>query len=146
MVLKNFSEWLFPGDGDGNTAPPQCTPRVGAAGLLVAAAHRDGRYTDVEKDLVTAALMKLFMLTNPDAKALRQQAEEELFEGQKTFVFFAAAAKQLDRDDQEALITHIWRIVEEGDETVAEHVFVSSVRGFFGFTRAQAEALRPAGD
>lgn len=143
MVLKNLSEWLFPGDGDGTTAPPAVSERVGAAGLLVAAAHRDGRYTDVERGVATAALMKLFHIGNPEASALRVEAEGELFEGHRTFVTFAAAAKLMTREDQETLIRHIWELVASDKETLGENLFVSSVRDFLGFTRAQAEALRP---
>ena len=146
MVLKNISEWLFPGDGDGSTAPPSVSVQVGAAGLLVAAAHRDGRYTEVEKDSATAALMKLFHLGNPDASQLRQEAEQELFEGTRGFVTFASAAKQLDREEQEMLIRRIWELVGTDGETLGENIFVSSVRDFLGFTRAQADALRPSED
>ncbi|GGY52221.1 TerB family tellurite resistance protein [Parvularcula lutaonensis] len=146
MVLKNFTEWLAPGDGETKDPSPKLPPRVGAAGLLIAAAHREGRFTDVEKDLVAAALMKLFMLTNPDARALREEAEKELFENGRSFVDFAAAAKELDRDEQEALVTHIWRIVDLEEKVDGEHPFVSSVRDYLGFTKEQAEALRPAED
>ena len=144
MVLKNINEWLFPGDGDGSTSPPSVSARVGAAALLVAAAHRDGRYTEVEKDSATAALMKLFMLGNPEASKLRQEAEERLFEGTRGFVTFAAAAQQLDREEQEVMIRHIWELVASDGETMGENIFVSSVRDFLGFTRAQADALRPS--
>lgn len=146
MVIANISEWLFPGDGDGQTAPPQVRSEIGAAGLLVAAAHRDGRYTDVEKDAAAACLMKLFMLTNPDAKALREEAEKELHEGQRSMMTFAVAAKELDREDQEMLITHLWRLVASDGETTGENTLISAVRDVLGFTRQQAEALRPEDD
>lgn len=143
MVIANLSEWLFPGDGDGTTAPPQVSPEVGAAGLLIAAAHRDGKYTDVEKDAAAACLMKVFMLTNPDAQALRKEAEKALHEGQRSMMTFAVAAKELDRDDQETLISHLWRLVESDGETVGENTLISAIRDVLGFTRQQAEALRP---
>lgn len=145
MVLKNLSEWLFPGDGDGETHAPKVDPRTGAAGLLVAAAHRDGSYTDIERDTVTAALMKLFMLINPEAKGLREKAEEAILERNRTFMTFAVAAKGLDKEDQENLITHLWRVIESDGETTTENVFISSVRSVLGFSREQAEALRPTG-
>lgn len=146
MSLKNLSEWLFPGDGDGTTAAPAVDARVGAAGLLVAAAHRDGTYTDVEKDLATACLMRLFMLTNPEAKALREEAEGELFKGHRGFVTFAAAAKSLEHDERETLISHLWRLISVDGQTNGEDILVSSVRFVLGFTRAQAEALKQAAD
>ena len=145
MPIERLSEWLFPGDGDSQTAPAQVSPRIGAAGLLVVAAHRDGRYTRIETDVANAALMKLFHIGRPDAEALRVQAEEELFEGQRSFMTFAVAAKALERDDQEALITHLWRLVASDDETTGENVLISAIRDALGFTRAQAEALRPTG-
>lgn len=143
MVLKNLSEWLFPNDGDGETQAPSVSERVGAAGLLVAAAHRDGSYTDVERDLATAALMKLFHIGNPDATALRQEAEVELFEAHRSFMTFAVAAKGLDREDQEALVQRLWRLVETDGEQLAENLLMSSIRDFLGFSRQQADALRP---
>lgn len=144
MVIANLSEWLFPGDGDGTTAPPAVSPRIGAAGLLVVAAQRDGRFTQMERDVAIAALMKLCHIGNPEAKELLQEAEQELGEGQRSFMTFAVAAKGLERDEQEALITHLWRLVEVGEETTTENILVSSVRDVLGMTRAQAEALRPA--
>ncbi|MEO1659248.1 MAG: TerB family tellurite resistance protein [Pseudomonadota bacterium] len=142
-MIKSLSEWLFPGDGDGTTAEPSVSPRCGAAGLLVVAAHRDGTYSEIEQDVAAAALMKLFMLSNPEAKDLRKEAEDALT-GQRTMMTFASAAKRLDREEQEALIGHLWRLVEINDETIGENVLVSSIRDVLGFTRAQAEALRPA--
>ncbi|MEM1379750.1 MAG: TerB family tellurite resistance protein [Pseudomonadota bacterium] len=144
MVIAKLSEWLFHGDGDGTTAPPSVNPKVGAAGLLIAAAHRDGRFTQMERDIAIAAVMKLLHIGNPEAKELLQEAEEELFNGHRSFMTFAVAAKGLERDDQEALITHVWRLVESDGEDVSENVLVSSIRDVLGFTRAQAEALRPA--
>lgn len=142
MPIAKLSEWLFPGDGDGSSAPAQVSKEVGAAGLLVAAAHRDGHYSDVESDLAAAAMMKLFMLTNPDAKALVRDAEKELFEGRRSFMTFAVAAKKLDREDQETLIRHLWRLVETDGETLSENLLVSSVRDVFGMSREEAALLK----
>ncbi|MEM9809935.1 MAG: TerB family tellurite resistance protein [Pseudomonadota bacterium] len=142
-MIKDLSEWLLSGDSDGETAAPFVRPEVGAAGLLIVAAHRDGAYTDIEKDLATAALMKLFMLNNPDARALRVEAEEAIA-GTRGIITFASAAKELDREDQEALITHLWRLVALQGETADENMLLSSIRDVLGFTRTQADALRPA--
>ena len=46
-----------------------------AAGLLIEAAKRDG-YTEVERDMATQAIMKLFHIDNASAVALRQEAED----------------------------------------------------------------------
>nr|WP_233061628.1 TerB family tellurite resistance protein [Parvularcula mediterranea] len=112
--------------------------------MLVVAAHRDGNYTDVERDMAAAALMKLFHVPNPEARAMRDQAEEFLFAGARSFVFFASAAKELDREDQETLITQLWRVVGSDGEELSENLLMSSIRDFLGFTRAQADALKPA--
>lgn len=144
MALRNLAEFLFGGGGEDPAAPRALGPRVGAAGLLVAAAHREGSYTDVEKDLVTAALMKLLMLTNPEAKALREEAENELFKAQRGFMAFAAAARNLDSDEREMLVSHLWRLVTVDGAGVGEDILVASTRFVLGFTRAQAEALKPA--
>ncbi|MEO1040925.1 MAG: TerB family tellurite resistance protein [Pseudomonadota bacterium] len=142
-MIKNLSEWLFPGDGDGATAELPVSPRCGAAGLLVVAAHRDGTYSEIEKDLAAAALMKLFMMSNPEAKELRKEAEDALTGGQ-SMMAFAVAAKNLDREEQEALLSRLWRLVDTDGEPVGENVLVSSVRDVLGFSQAQADALRPA--
>ncbi|MEM9838096.1 MAG: TerB family tellurite resistance protein [Pseudomonadota bacterium] len=143
MVIANLSEWLFPGDGDGTTAPPAVSPKVGAAGLMVAAAHRDGHFKALERDKAIAGLMKLFHIGNPEAKELIQQAEEELHKGHRSFMTFAVAVKGMEKEDQESLITHLWRLVELDGEELSESLLISSVRDVLGFTRAQAEALRP---
>ncbi|MCQ8185683.1 TerB family tellurite resistance protein [Parvularcula maris] len=145
MVLRQLSEWLFPGDGDGETHPTAYTPQQGASGLLVAAAHRDGRYTLVEQDAVTAALMKLFMIGNPEATALRQEADAEV-EKSMSFVPFAAAVKGLPKEEQADLIRQLWVVTSVNGETLNEHLLISSVRDFLGFTRAEADALKPVAE
>lgn len=144
MVIAKLSEWLTPDDEENNTHAAKITPQVGAAGLLVVAAHHDESYTDVERDMASAALMKLFHIPNPEAKVMRGQAEEFLFAGERSFVFFAAAAKQLDREDQETLMTQLWRLEGAGGNEASESPLMASVRDFLGFTEAQADALKPA--
>lgn len=142
MVIKDISAWINADEAEGGSRT-QLSPRIGAAGLLVAAAHCDGRFTDVEKDTATAALMKLFHINNPDARNLRIEAEKELTEGAKSFPAFAAAAKALDREDQEKLMRYLWELVGSDGETDEESVFVMTVAERLEFTKAQAEALRP---
>ncbi|MEM7741522.1 MAG: TerB family tellurite resistance protein [Pseudomonadota bacterium] len=142
-MIKNLSAWLLPADGEGTVAEPTVSPRCGAAGLLVVAAHRNGTYSEIEKDLAAAALMKLFMMSNPEAKELRKEAEDALSDDRR-MTTFAHAAQKLDREEQEALVSHLWRLVEEDGDTDAESVLVSTIRDRLGFSPAQADALRPA--
>lgn len=142
MALKDLAEWLAMPAEDGALALPALSPRVGAAGLLVAAAHRQGSYTDVERDLAAAALMKLFLIPNPDAKALRREAEDALLESRRPFGDFAAAAGELDRDEQESLLRHLWQLAGH-DPAEGTHGLVAAVRDALGFTEQQADALRP---
>lgn len=144
MMLKWISEKLFPNDGDGNTVAPSLSPEVGAAGLLIEAAHRDSTYTEVEKDLATQALMKLFLMDNPAAVALRQEAEMAQSKA-TTMMGFASAARGLELEVKEALITRLWAITgSDQQDTVAESALVRSVIDVFGISQDRGRALKPA--
>lgn len=143
MVIANLSDWLRPDDGAGAGVIVALNPRVGAAGLMIAAAHRDGRFSAMERDRVIALLMKLLHVGNPEAKAVIQEAEDELRRGERGFTSFATAAKELEKDDREALIGHLWRLVARNGEAEGANVLVPSVCDVLGFSTVQAEALRP---
>ena len=144
MVIDKLSEALFPNDGDGNTSPPTLSPEVGAAGLLIEAAHRDGAFTEVEQDLVTAALMKLFRLTNPKAKALREEAASAQA-ASTTSMTFAAAAKGLPADLREGLVTQMWTVADSDDDLSGmEREVMGTVQTMFGLSRERLLALRPS--
>lgn len=142
MVLRDIDSWL--------SAPPvtdaavPVSPRCGAAALIVAAAHRRGRYSQLEQDRATAALMKLFHIGNPDAQKLRREAEGALKTQRLDFPACVKAAGTLDRDEKEALMTHLFRLVPSSETAPAETALIVAVRDAFGFSAAQVEALRPA--
>ena len=142
MVIDRLSEALFPGDGDGETAAPRLGPEAGAAGLLIEAARREGGLTEVERDLVDAALMRLFMLTNPKAKALRVEAEAAQARS-ATAMTFATAAGALPADQREQLVTHLWAIAgSDGSTSPMERELMGTVVTVFGLSRERVRALR----
>ena len=144
MVIDRISEALFPGDGDGETHASRLSPEEGAAGLLIEAAQREGGLTEVERDLVDAALMKLFLLTNPKAKALRVEAEAAQAKS-ATAMGFAAAAKALPPDQREQLVTHLWAVADsDGSNSAMERELMGTVETVFGLTRERVRALRAA--
>ncbi|MEE4210882.1 MAG: TerB family tellurite resistance protein [Parvularcula sp.] len=138
MVIENFTLWLRPPGADAAAERPACGPKTGAAALLVGAAHRDGHYSGVERDLVTAALMKLFMLSNPDARALRLEAEKVIGRGTDSAAA-AQAASELETETREALVRHLWAIGGKNADAL-----VAAASPHLGFSAAQADVLRPA--
>ena len=148
MVINRISEALFPGDGprdeEGARELPPLSPEAGAAGLLIEAAQREGGLTEVERDLVDAALMKLFRLTNPRAKEMRAAAESAQA-ASATATGFAAAAAQLPQETREQLITHLWAVADADNmNTQVERELMRTVETVFGMDRARLLALRPA--
>ena len=143
MGIEDLSERVFPNDGDGETHPAPLTADIGAAGLLIEASLRDGAYTEVERDLVTGTLMKLFRLPRPKAVELRKTAEAAQARS-TTIMGFATSAAKLSADDRAQLVTCLWQILGSDD---AEHAPESQVLGttesVFGLTRQQLLALRP---
>lgn len=143
MILHWLSEKLFPGDGDGNTEPSPVRPEIGAAALLIEAAHRDGEYTEIERDLATNAIMKLFHLDNAAARALRIEAEEAQAEA-AYMMRFATAARQLDSDQKERLVTQIWAVADSDRvETISETTLIHSITDILGIPAERAKALHP---
>ena len=123
-----------PADGP----PPVLTPEVGAAGLLIVAAHKDGVSTEVERQQVSAALMKLLHLPGPKAAALR--AEAERFE--EDAVVFAQAAADLPPDEREGLVTALWSLSEAGPDD-APNLVMDAVADAFAVSPERLAALRP---
>lgn len=143
MVIGKISDALFPGDGDGNTKPPNMTPELGAAGLMVEASQRDGAYTEVERQAASAALMKLFHLPGPKAVALRQQAETAQAQS-TTAMGFAAAAAGLAPDQREQLVTILWSLTDsDGSAEPFEREILGAVGTVFEMSRDRLDALRP---
>ena len=142
MVINRISEALFPADGDGETKPPTLSPEDGAAGLLIEAAQREGGLTEVERDLVDAALMKLFRPTNPQAKERRLAAEAAQARN-TTAMTFAAAAAQLPPEKREQLVTHLWAVADSDASTSGmERELMGTVETVFGLSRERVAALR----
>lgn len=140
MVIENFTLWLRKPD-EASGAPdikPVCGAKTGAGALLVGAAHRGGHYSSVEQDQVAAALMKIFMMGNPDARALRSEAEKAIERGVDS-AQAAAAAAELDTETREAVVRHLWVL---GGKKASD--VVAAVSPHLGFTPSQADVLRPS--
>jgi uncharacterized tellurite resistance protein B-like protein len=116
------------------------SPELGCAGLAIAAARRGGDYTEVEADRANAALMKLLMITRPQATALRKDAEDLRRSG-TALGAFAEAARGLPKDACERLITQLWALSGEG--ATAEDEVMRAVTHAFGMDKARIETLRP---
>ncbi|MEM9233347.1 MAG: TerB family tellurite resistance protein [Pseudomonadota bacterium] len=139
MMLKWLSDKIT---GQETGTLPEVTPEIGAAALLIEDAHRDDHYSEIERDLATSAIMKLFNLSNPEAVAMRRDAEEA--QGHSGYIMrFCVAAQKLDADTKERLVTHLWAIIDsDQEETVAESMLVNSVIDMLGISRERARALR----
>ncbi|MEM6650137.1 MAG: TerB family tellurite resistance protein [Pseudomonadota bacterium] len=115
---------------------------IGAAGVLVRAASENGSYTEIEEGRVTRALMKLFHMNNAAAATLRREAED-LLEQSTSLVSMATAAKELDSDKKEALMSHAWSLVEaQNEDVVGQSIFMRGIADIFGFTPERTRALR----
>ncbi|ADM09698.1 3-methyl-2-oxobutanoate hydroxymethyltransferase [Parvularcula bermudensis HTCC2503] len=114
---------------------------VQAATLLVEAARRDGAYSEVDRETVTASLMKLFYLSRIEADALRREAERRrTLDWQDAF---AADLTVLDSDRRERLVRLLWEIVDvQGLGCAAGEDLVFSVGDRLTLTPERISALR----
>lgn len=126
-------------DGGGSGAP--IGAQEGAAGLLVAAAQVDGSYTEVEKERVNKALMKVFQLASPAASKLRESAET-LTRKDVTLIAFAQAAKGLESDTREKVLTWVWDVLDRQLEAENPAAFVGRIADCWTMPRERAKALR----
>ena len=146
MVIGRISGALSPG-GEGAKPsapiPDALTPDIGAAGLAVAAGQR-GAYTEVERQRVTNALMKLLHLPGPKAAALRVQAEKLRDDG-VALDGFAGAAAGLPPDDRDALVTMLWTLSRPGGASDAAygHPVLDVLGVAIGMDADRLAALRP---
>ena len=130
--------------GDPSDRPGPVSPEVAAAALLIEAAHRDSNYTEIERDLATSAIMKMFRKDNAEAVALRREAEAAQASA-PYMMRYMTAARDLDPDTKEKFITQLWCVIDsDREETVAESMLVSSVIDVLGISRERARSLRPA--
>lgn len=119
------------------------TPVDGAAGLLVGAAHADGVYTEVERDLAASALMKLFRMPRREALDLCERRHPA--DGQVVRVaLYAEASRALEPSAREALLAWLWRLVDHGGAADEEVAFVMRVATIWGMDPARARGLRAA--
>lgn len=118
------------------------TIEAGAAGLLVAAARADGAYTEVERDGVTKALMRLFQSPSPAATALRQDAERAL-DADDRMTPFAEAVRAAEADTREKLLEWIWVVLDRNTGECDAPAFVNRVADCWAMPRPRAKALRP---
>ena len=137
MVIGRITGGPSPTPG----APPPLTPELGAAGLIVMAAHRDGVSTEVERQEATAALMKLLHLPGPKAAALRADAEAAEAAGLGEAAL-AAAAAALPADEREQLVTCLWSLSRLGPDDAATTV-LSAAAAAFDYAPERMTALRP---
>ena len=114
-------------------------PELGAAGLVAAAGGLGGASTEVERQAVTTALMRLFRLPGPRAAALRAEAEALRAEG-VDLAGLAAAAAGLGPDDRDQLVTTLWSLDSQGD---AAGPALAALAEALGTDGERLEALRP---
>lgn len=141
-MLQWLSEKLSPSKEETPRTPEPVSPEAGAAALIIEAAHRGGSYTEVERDIATAALMKLFSLNNAEAVALRREAQAAHREAPQ-LMRFAQAARDLDVEKKEQLITKLWEILDSCEKGLpANPELISSVTDVMGLSTERARALR----
>ena len=114
------------------------SPSLAAAGLLIAAARKDGTLTEVERQSVTAALMKLLHVPGPKAASLRAEAER----AEADEASLARTAAALDPDDREQLVAALWAL-SRGAPDDAPTTLMDSVGEAFGLSPERVAALRP---
>ncbi|MBB4658453.1 hypothetical protein [Parvularcula dongshanensis] len=105
------------------------SPRAGAAGLLMMAVGGEDA-TEIERDAVDAVLMKLFLLTRPKTAQLRAEAEGADAESA------AEAARVLDADEKERLVSALWQLGGDGEA-------MRAVQTRFGLSEERLAALKP---
>ncbi len=126
--------------------PVQMTPQEGAAGVLIEMVHRDGAYTEVERDIVVQAMMRMFRCDRAEADKLRQRAEDKQRQ-EVTMMRFGVAARGLTAEEKEALVTYCWAILDsDGEASVPETQLLHSVSDVIGLPLDRVAALRRGSD
>lgn len=129
-----------PGSVLGGAMP--LSPEIGAAGLLLHIAKRDGSYTEIEKDLIIGALMKLFHVLRPAALDHLHAAEEAEQEG-VTISQKASAARDLPLEQKEMLLTRLWAMIDGDDKKTSDQMeLMRVIADILGMGQERAKSLR----
>ena len=90
-------------------------PRATAA-LLIEAARADEDYSEAERAVIDRVLMRRFDLPERDAQALRALAEADQDAANDLYKFSSVVRDALPREEKQALIEDMWRVVLTDDE------------------------------
>ncbi len=90
---------------------PHHDARLALAALLVRIARTDGDYADIEKAQIDRVLAHRYALSDPEARALRQEAETLEAEAPDTVRFTRAIKDCVPYDDRVHVIEALWFIV-----------------------------------
>lgn len=105
----------------------EMTPELAAATLLVEAALTDGVYADVESVAIRRVLQDAFDLTEEDARALRDRAEDEA-ENAIDAHKFTKRVKELTESQRLKVIEGLYTVaMADGDPCKFEDAFIRHI-------------------
>ncbi|MGV6819191.1 MAG: TerB family tellurite resistance protein [Parvularcula sp.] len=110
------------------------------AALLLQAVCGAHHATEVERDVVTKVVMKLYRLANPAARALTEEAENLREDGVGP-AEVAQVARGMELDAREKLLAQIWRIGAHKDAADELEAFVDLVADCWGMDRSRARSF-----
>ena len=89
--------------------------RLSVAALLVAIAHSDHDYAEIERQRIADALSDLFSIERTDAEALRDEAEAAHDAAADLHRFTLAVKRAYDLEERAAVLEAAWRVVFADD-------------------------------
>lgn len=110
------------------------------AALLLQAVCGSHHATEVERDVVTKVVMKLYRLANPAARALTEEAETLREDGVGP-AKFAQVARSMELDAREKLLSQLWRIGAHKGAADELEAFVDLVADCWGMDRSRARSF-----
>ena len=108
-------------------------PKLAATALLVAIAHSDHDYADVERERIRVAVGDLFLLDPSDSAALQMKAEEA-FDASVDYHRFARTVKMAyDQAERGAFFEAAWRVaLADGKRDPHEDALMRRLAGLLG--------------
>ena len=116
---------------------------VALAALLVRLARSDGDYAAIEKDQIDRVLAHRYELTEPDAQALRAEAEALEAEAPDTVRFTRAIKEAVPYEDRVHVIEALWFIVlADGERDTEEDALLRMIAPMLGVNDRDSNLAR----
>lgn len=134
---------LLSGSGERQSYPATPDVETSVAALLVEAARMDNTFEEAERAAIRGILASRFGLSEADAKALIERADEQVKESTQYFRFTHEIVQQMSAAERSEVIEMLWRVAyADGQLDPHEDALIRQIAGLIHVTDRERALAR----